>query len=164
MSVESIKAHALADYIICLAHHSNVFLSTAKLHKLLYLLQGWYLALSGGESLFDDDFEGWKNGPVLPSIYRRFGEVFSPLLAPIDIDNLHFETTDCNRSMIDEKDIDYIDYLFKIYGKLSAYQMELIIKEQEPWKRSRYGLSPLQAGNNIIPKHDILSYFQKLIK
>lgn len=40
-----------------------------KLHKLLYFLEGCFLA-KYKNSLFGDNFEAWKYGPVIPSLYQ----------------------------------------------------------------------------------------------
>ena len=41
----------------------------AKLHKLLYYVQGYHLAWEG-EPAFSDDIEAWKRGPVVASLWR----------------------------------------------------------------------------------------------
>lgn len=44
--------------------------SNLQIQKLLYLAQMFHLG-EYGTPMFDDDFEAWKLGPVIPSIYRR---------------------------------------------------------------------------------------------
>lgn len=44
--------------------------SNLQIQKLLYLAQMFYLG-EYGEAMFDDDFEAWKLGPVVPGVYRR---------------------------------------------------------------------------------------------
>ena len=41
----------------------------AKLHKLLYYVQGYHLCWEN-QPAFDDDIEAWKLGPVVPSLWR----------------------------------------------------------------------------------------------
>ncbi len=41
----------------------------AKLHKLLYYVQGYHLAWEG-EAAFSDDIEAWELGPVVASLWR----------------------------------------------------------------------------------------------
>jgi uncharacterized phage-associated protein len=41
----------------------------AKLHKLLYYVQGWHVTMTG-EPLFSDDIEAWEKGPVVASLWR----------------------------------------------------------------------------------------------
>lgn len=42
---------------------------TMKLHKLLYYCQAWCL-VTQDRPLFDDDFEAWPNGPVIPELFE----------------------------------------------------------------------------------------------
>ena len=44
--------------------------SNLQIQKLLYLGQMFYLG-ENGTPMFDDDFEAWKLGPVVPSVYQR---------------------------------------------------------------------------------------------
>lgn len=42
-------------------------IDAARLHQLLYLCQSWHLAWSG-TPLFEDDFQAWAVGPVVPAL------------------------------------------------------------------------------------------------
>lgn len=44
-------------------------LTTMKLQKLAYYSQAQSLVATG-RPLFDDDFQAWMNGPVVPSLFR----------------------------------------------------------------------------------------------
>jgi uncharacterized phage-associated protein len=41
-----------------------------KVHKLLYLAHGYYIARTG-DPLLNELFQAWKLGPVIPSVYHR---------------------------------------------------------------------------------------------
>lgn len=56
----------VAEYL--LGHFENG-ISTMKLQKLLYLSQGWHLAITGSP-LFAEEFEAWPSGPVNRVIYE----------------------------------------------------------------------------------------------
>lgn len=45
----------------------------ARLHKLLYYVQGYHLAWRGCPA-FDDDIEAWKKGPVVAALVCREGD------------------------------------------------------------------------------------------
>lgn len=53
-----------------LAEMSGWTLSNLQLQKLLYLAQMFHLG-EQGTPIFDDDFEAWKLGPVVPSLYQQ---------------------------------------------------------------------------------------------
>ena len=43
--------------------------STMKLQKICYFVQGWHLVINDGRSMFGEDFRAWKYGPVCPELY-----------------------------------------------------------------------------------------------
>ena len=42
-----------------------------KLQKLVYYAQAWHLALRD-VPLFEEDFEAWVHGPVIPALYQEY--------------------------------------------------------------------------------------------
>ncbi|MFM6174756.1 MAG: Panacea domain-containing protein [Sphaerospermopsis kisseleviana] len=65
----------VAKYFIRLAHETGSFISNLKLQKLVYYAQAWHLALFE-QPLFNEDFEAWIHGPVVPELYhyyKKFG-------------------------------------------------------------------------------------------
>lgn len=161
--MDPIKVHAVADHVIVSAYNKNSFLCSAKLQRLLYFIQGWYLAFFDGQPLFDDDFEAWKHGPVVPALYVRFADLISPLLMPLDLEDLFFKSVKRYKPLLNASDTAHVELLFDTYGDLSVYQLEEVIKAQPPWKKSRSGLAPYENGNSIIPKYDIYAYFSALM-
>jgi uncharacterized phage-associated protein len=65
--------------------------SNLQIQKLLYLAQMFYLG-QNSKAMFDDDFEAWKLGPVIPSVYqnakiygsRPVGNLFTSRIYPTD--------------------------------------------------------------------------------
>lgn len=58
------------DAAVTLAEASGWSLTNLQLQKLLYLSQMSHMGAHGGEPIFSEDFQAWKLGPVLPSVYR----------------------------------------------------------------------------------------------
>lgn len=60
----------ISKYIInkCTVEHDAV--SNLQLQKILYYIQKRFL--QNGLMAFDDDFEAWQFGPVVPSVYNRY--------------------------------------------------------------------------------------------
>ncbi len=58
------------DAAVTLAEASGWSLTNLQLQKLLYLGQMSYMGASGGQPIFAEDFQAWKLGPVLPSVYK----------------------------------------------------------------------------------------------
>ena len=53
------------------ADRGKELMTNMKLQKMLYYQQGFHLAYFG-TPLFDDDFEAWMYGPVIPSVYEKY--------------------------------------------------------------------------------------------
>lgn len=61
----------------------------AKLHKLLYYVQGYHLAWEGGPA-FNDDIEAWERGPVVASLWHaeKHGVQVRPEPLPQSVNNI----------------------------------------------------------------------------
>lgn len=46
--------------------------SNLQLQKILYFIQRDYMLSHGGITIFDDEFEAWQYGPVIPSVYWTY--------------------------------------------------------------------------------------------
>src|ERR1700694_2857099 len=74
----------IADWIVRLrADDIGVPIDLPSLGKHLFYAQSFRLALIG-EVLFDDDFEAWRNGPVLPQVYQSYKGFGSNPIIPSD--------------------------------------------------------------------------------
>jgi uncharacterized phage-associated protein len=67
----TLNSFAIAKYFIWLANETGSFISNLKLQKLVYYTQAWHLALHD-LPLFDEDFEAWVHGPVIPDLYHTY--------------------------------------------------------------------------------------------
>lgn len=61
----------IAKHFIRFANEEGSFISNLKLQKLVYYAQAWHLAIHG-TPLFEEDFEAWVHGPVIPSLYQKY--------------------------------------------------------------------------------------------
>lgn len=136
------KAMDIAKYFINELHPEPL-----KLQKLLYFAQGFSYAFYDKE-LFNDDFEAWVHGPVIPSIYHEYK---SYEYNPID---LNYNLKDFNKDVID-----LLEYVKRNYAKYDGKYLEEITHKEEPWLLSRTGLDPDERSDKTIPKSNIASYF-----
>ena len=68
------KAADVADFFIELAQgDENDTITNLRINKLLYFAQAWYMARFD-KPLFEEDFEAWDWGLVIPSIYKKYKE------------------------------------------------------------------------------------------
>ncbi len=140
------KAMDIAKYFINELHPEPL-----KLQKLLYFAQGFSYAFYDKE-LFNDDFEAWVHGPVIPSIYHEYK---SYEYNPIDLNyNLKEFSNDV---------IDLLEYVKKNYAKYDAKYLEERTHKEEPWLLSRTGLDPDERSDKTIPKSNIAAYFTSYV-
>ncbi|XJS09830.1 Panacea domain-containing protein [Aerococcaceae bacterium WGS1372] len=109
------------------------------LQKLMYFSQKTSLALTG-DVLIDESFEGWKHGPVLPSL-RFFFEYYNPN------DDFSDELTETQKYIIDNT--------IYHYGKFAPWTLRNMSHDESAWIKSRNGLSESEPGNNEIKVEDI---------
>lgn len=67
----ALSAMDIADYIVNKCIDDGKPISNLQLQKILYFCQRAY-GQQTHKPLFDDDFEAWKYGPVIPDIYKTF--------------------------------------------------------------------------------------------
>lgn len=68
------EVYEICDYVLEYIS-KNRTINVFKLNSLLYIMQASYLHYYN-KPLFDEDFEAWMSGPILPSVwkkYRKFG-------------------------------------------------------------------------------------------
>lgn len=139
------KIFDVANYII-LAYENQTATrydnSELKLQKLMYLCQRESLLLTG-EVLFDDNFEGWKHGPVLPALRHFFDEDYRPINSEEDLN-------------LTDKDKYIINNVIGQYGMYEAWYLANLTHDEISWKNSRVGLSDDEEGNNILAIEDII--------
>ncbi|MBN1391889.1 MAG: DUF4065 domain-containing protein [Sedimentisphaerales bacterium] len=139
-----------AQYIICFANKAGELITNLKLQKLLYYAQGWYLAHKG-ECLFDDKFEAWVHGPVIPSIYRRYKKAWLPINKEVQLPSLPEELKK------------WLDRFLNSYLSIDAFELEKMVHREVPWVEARMGL-PMDANcSNEINTNSMKAYFVSLL-
>lgn len=102
-------------------------LTPMKVQKLLFYTQSWYLRFNNGTPLFNDNFERWRFGPVIPSIYHElklYG--YHPVTAKISgviqsPQGLRVITPEINHN--DTSAVHLIDQISKTYGKYTGSEL-----------------------------------------
>ena len=146
--IELKSANQVAQNIIGFSHEHGDPISNLKLQKLLYYAQAWYLALYD-VPLFDDPIEAWVHGPVVPSVYGKY-KGWS--WRPIDIEPEEEEFDSQTRNHLDE--------VMDVYGGLSAYDLEKLTHQEDPWRNARGDLPPDAPSNNVISHQDMRDYYK----
>lgn len=116
-------------------------ITNLKAQKLVYYAQGMSYALLG-DQLFEEDFEAWLHGPVIPSLYeslKQFGN------SQLEID------TEYDDRLFSDQQLDIIVRTYKTFGQYSAWKLRDMTHQEAPWKNTK--------RNEIISKELIKSYF-----
>ena len=99
----------VAKYVINKCTTEQDAISNLRLQEILYYIQKWFL--QNGLMAFDDDFEAWQFGPVVPSVYNQyssFGGVPIRLKYPV---------------VLDSNDIEFIDPVIVLKRNLTPWVM-----------------------------------------
>ena len=135
---------SVARYIISYCREQGYVMSNLKLQKVLYFVQAAFLS-TRHYPCFQDDFEAWDFGPVVPVVYHEY-KIFGS--SNIIVDRHVSEDIFC----IEDREI--INDMVDICAEYSASDLVSITHSQSPWKDAyrRY-------SNNIIPKDAIEEFF-----
>ena len=110
-----------------------------KLHKLLYFAQRESL-IQTGDPLFNEDFQGWRFGPVAVDIRKPYREEA-------------FSADVSDETMGEDKAI--LDYVFENYAQKDSWSLSRLTHGEICWKKSRKGIAPSESSSNPIPLDDI---------
>lgn len=119
-------------------------ITNLKLQKLLYYVQGFYLAVFD-KPLYNDEIEAWMYGPVVPSVYDNYApQGKSPLY------NMESYTP----ISLTEDEEDLFNQVYEAYGQFSAVKLMNLTHEETPWKSTETG------KGNVISKEILKDYFK----
>ena len=127
-------------------------LSAMKLQKLMYYSQAWHLVWEE-EPLFNDDFQAWANGPVLPALYNLHRGLFK-----VDADLFPSARTDS----LSEKERSTVDGVLEFYGSKTAQWLSDLTHKESPWLEAR-GETPIGAASCAVISHSSMhEYYSSL--
>jgi uncharacterized phage-associated protein len=148
--VDLVPPNALADFLLVSCREQGEILTNLKLQKLMYYSQAWHLALKGS-ALFDEDFQAWVHGPVLPSQFFRFRNYqWRPIL------------DDIVAPEIEEPSAKFLEEIIDVFGSETAVALELMTHRERPWVEARGNLPIDALSNNVITKDSMKTYYREL--
>lgn len=141
-----ISCYDIADYFIWLANDTGSFISNLKLQKLVYYAQAWHLAIQH-QPLFQEDFEAWIHGPVIPELYQKYKSFgWKPIVEEV-------------KPQLPSKIVQFLEEVAVEYFCCDAYELEQMTHIEKPWNLARGDL-PLDApSQEIIKKEWIEEYY-----
>ncbi|AXU28781.1 TPA: DUF4065 domain-containing protein [Clostridioides difficile] len=121
------NAMDIAKYVLWYCEKKNNFaISNLKLQKILYYIQGRYVARYG-EPLFDDIIEAWDYGPVVPEVYFSYNDYGNRAILGEELDDIN---------VIDESDREFINEITKPMIKKDVWKIVKQTHSEDPWKYS----------------------------
>ena len=123
---------------------NGIEITHLKLQKLLYYVQGHYLA-KYGEPIFDEEIRAWRLGPVVEEVYFEYSIYLADQLDREDY------TIELNSKVKLE-----IDKVIDFYGKYTAFELVHKTHSENPWKN----IYNPYLKSNIIEKNEIEKYFK----
>lgn len=142
----------VANWFLARAAEDERELTHLKLQKLVYYAQAWVLTLTG-DPIFQEDFQAWAHGPVLPSLWKKYqGAGFAPL-----------PKANCSHKFTSAVE-DILEDVYQHYGEFTAKRLEKMTHEEAPWKNARMGLEPYAQSNEKISKIAIKAYYGQFVE
>ena len=120
--------------------------TTAKIHTLLYYVQGWSLA-GLGRPAFAHDLQAWKHGPVSPPVWHAMESATPP------------EVTRTTASTDDKELLLLVKLVAPLYASKAASQLVAGTHNERPWVEARRGAAPGEHCSKLLDPHTMRDYF-----
>jgi uncharacterized phage-associated protein len=136
----NIRPESIAEWFIAnVDRESGDSITPLKLQKLVYYAQSWSLVLND-KLLFNNYFEAWAHGPVLPAVYHLYKENgYNSLNVNPDYDYT-----------IPKEVEEVLNEVNRVYGRLSAKVLEDLTHSETPWTQARGGCAPEVRCNTTL--------------
>lgn len=105
-----------------------------KMHKLMYFTQREAFIQKNCQ-LFDENFYGWRYGPVLHSVRHEY------------MKEMPFEDVSED---VSEGTQELLDSVLERYGKISSWNLSMLSHEEVSWRLARTGLDASENGERAL--------------
>ena len=139
-------ADEVASVIIA---RSGPWLDAMSLQKLLYYVQAWHLAITD-EPLFEEQFQAWKDGPVVPEVRLARKERSTRRAARQDAGGVALVAETSN----------LIDLVLRTYGSRSAEELSALTHVEAPWREARGDLPPDARCTKTISRRSMARFYR----
>ncbi|MDJ0774836.1 MAG: DUF4065 domain-containing protein [Mastigocoleus sp. MO_167.B18] len=146
----------VARYFIIKAYEDGIEaeMTNMKVQKLLYYAQSLHLALYD-ESLFDEEIQAWRYGPVCPPAYKFYCQ--------FEAEQLPIPEKEESLQAIPEEIKSLLEEVWEYFGGYHAYRLSDMTHGEFPWKKARKGLPPQARSTEPIRLEDMKALgYQKL--
>lgn len=150
----------VADYFIGLSNVTGSLITNLKLQKLVYYADAWHLA-NYDKPLIAEDFQAWVHGPAIPALYGQYKDFgWQPIIRE-DLDEGQFNQV---LKAFEEPIKTLLEAVSDSYFGMTAFELERLTHNEDPWKITREGLSDDEPSSKIIDKNLMKKYYRSFIK
>ncbi|MCX67229.1 DUF4065 domain-containing protein [Listeria monocytogenes] len=148
------NADQVADWFLC-----RKAMTPKKLQKMLYYAYAWTLTLTNDDAddlknkLFEEKFEAWVHGPVIPEIYHKYKDHGYNKIS-VREETVTFDNEDIE---------DVLKQVMSVYGGYDGNELESITHQEEPWQEAREGYGPLDSCSETISDETIYNTYIKRV-
>ena len=136
---EEINATKIGKYF----KNKNDELTDKQIQKLTYYAYVWYY-VKNKKKLFDEKPQAWIHGPVFRSLFDSMKR------------KKFFDEEDVE---LDDDITEFLDLIYKVYGKYSGNELEEMTHAEAPWQIARGDLEYDEPSQTEIEDKDILEYY-----
>ncbi|MFA6305678.1 MAG: type II toxin-antitoxin system antitoxin SocA domain-containing protein [Candidatus Gracilibacteria bacterium] len=158
--VDENMAINLARYFLYRANFDGETITPLKMQKLLYYAYVWVL-IKKGNCMFDEKFQAWPRGPVLPSLYKKLKKFEGRGIDPSFIELGDEDDLEELKKSFPEGTLEIIDKVYDQYIVRNAFELVTMTHNEKPWKRARQELPPTAHSTTEISDEDIIEEYGK---
>lgn len=120
--------------------------SPMKLQKLCYYAQGFMLAQN--VSLFDEDFQAWQHGPVVPGLYHKYKDY-----------QWHVIGEDVAAANVATEVATEVAQIVAAYGRYDGAALSTMTHREAPWLDARGDIPESANSTETITKQSMRDFF-----
>ncbi|QEL17547.1 Panacea domain-containing protein [Limnoglobus roseus] len=179
MAAILLPAAAIANEFLERSGRDQRPVTPMQLLKLVYIADGWYLAVTGNP-LFEEPVQAWRYGPVVSPLFHEFKEYGGGAIrklahVPVPTGDDPFEFS-LDAPFVPKGDTDklqLLEWVWKTYGSMSGIQLSNLTHQPgTPWWNARERMKKENVENKrpeeswtshcVIPNADIRQHYVDL--
>ena len=164
--VVNYDAREIANFILDETEARGIQITNLKLLKLVFFAHGTYLA-QFRRKLVCEEFQAWKHGPVVQSVYYAFKDNGSGVIrnraTSINMETGEYDVITPN---LDDETKVFLKFIVESYAKYDAFELSDFTHEPgTPWDRIWESFDSRARTGMRIPDNELESFFrQRLAK
>ena len=141
-----VKADDVAQYFInySVKDEAEGFISNIKLQKLLFLSQGFHLAIFSSR-LFNEYFYPWILGPAIPDLFNKYNRYDNGIIT--NIEYISYDKFSKRQAL-------FLDHIWSQFGQYAAWKLTDLFNENSAYRRFYHMDMPITMDF-------MLKYFKK---